>query len=116
MNGAMHVFGGETKNTDGHSLPLADVEVYHPDCNEWQAGGAIPSKRFRFTAASHGSSIYIFGGQGYLVGPYGKGSKYPLMDTVEEFSQTVTASETAGALTLCQGLAPLALAVGLMGA
>jgi len=118
LNGAMHVVGGETKNADGHSIPLSDVEVYHPDCNEWQAGGQIPSKRFRFTAAAYGTSLYIFGGQGYLDGTYGTaGSKYPLMDTVEEYSETVKPPETVdGAATMCQGLlallAPLALALG----
>jgi len=89
VNGALHVIGGETKDANEHSVPLNDVEVYHPDCNEWQAGGDIPSDRFRFTAAAHGDSIFIFGGQGYLQGAWGVGSKYPVLSNVEVYTEKV---------------------------
>jgi hypothetical protein len=104
LNNILHVVGGETKNAKGHSLPLRDVEAYDPIGNKWHFGGDIPSERFRFVAASHGSSIFIFGGQGYLVGQHGsEGSKYPLVDTVEEYSESVTMGSVvgkAGSLTM----------------
>ena len=40
----------------------------HPSEDTWYPGGSIPSQRFRFVAAAHGDSIYIFGGQGALMG------------------------------------------------
>lgn len=91
LNNILHVVGGETKNAKGHSVPLKDVEAYDPVGNAWYFGGDIPSERFRFVAASHSNSIFIFGGQGYLTGQHGsEGSKYPLVDTVEEYSETVS--------------------------
>jgi len=91
LNGILHVVGGETKDADGHSVPLHDVEAYDPISNTWYFGGDIPSKRFRFAAAAHGESIFIFGGQGYLVGKHGAdGSKYSVLDTVEEYNEQVT--------------------------
>jgi len=91
LNKMIHVVGGETKNLKGHSVPLHDVEVYDPLGDTWYFGGDIPSKRFRFAAAAHGASIFIFGGQGYLVGTQdADGSKYPLMDTVEQYSEKVS--------------------------
>mmetsp|Transcript_16560 Transcript_16560/g.48032 ORF Transcript_16560/g.48032 Transcript_16560/m.48032 type:complete len:389 (-) Transcript_16560:104-1270(-) len=114
-NGALHVVGGEGKNADGHSVPKEDVEVYHPDCNEWQAGGKIPSKRFRFTAASWNGSLFIFGGQGYLEGNYGSASsKYPVLATVEQYVEKVEepvdtdatpSRSTVGFVALLLGLA-----------
>lgn len=90
LNKILHVVGGETKNADGHSVPLTDVEAYDPSGNAWYPGGAIPSHRFRFVAAAHENSLFIFGGQGYLIGTYGAiGSKYPVMGTVEEYRETV---------------------------
>jgi len=92
LNGIVHVVGGESKNAQEQSTPLEDVEAYDPEGNKWYKGGNIPSHRFRFVAAAHGNSIFIFGGQGYLVGTYGTdGSKYPLLGVVEEYSETVTA-------------------------
>lgn len=94
LNNILHVVGGETKSSQDNyqnSIPLKDVEAYDPITNKWYFGGDIPSKRFRFTAATHGSSIFIFGGQGYLDGVYGTvGSKYPLMTTVEEYVENVS--------------------------
>merc|ERR1712107_376028 len=82
----------------GHSVPLTDVEAYDPDGNSWYQGGAIPSHRFRFVAAAHGNSIFIFGGQGYLVGTYAAaGSKYPVLGTVEEYWETVVVAEVNAA-------------------
>lgn len=97
LNNILHVVGGETKNAKGHSVPLKDVEAYDPVGNAWYFGGDIPTERFRFVAASHGNSIFIFGGQGYLTGEHGAdGSKYPLVDTVEEYSETVTVGSVVG--------------------
>mmetsp|Transcript_113176 Transcript_113176/g.205855 ORF Transcript_113176/g.205855 Transcript_113176/m.205855 type:complete len:407 (+) Transcript_113176:99-1319(+) len=96
LNGLLHVVGGEAKNNQGHSVALRDVEVYDPVSNAWYFGGDIPSDRFRFTAASHGNSIFIFGGQGYLVGQHGAdASHYPLMGVVEEYSETIAASSVS---------------------
>jgi hypothetical protein len=101
LNKILHVIGGERKNADGHSVPLRDVEAYDPTTNAWYFGGDIPSDRFRFTAATHGESIFIFGGQGYLSGQYGvSGSKYPLMDTVEEYSESVTFAQASNSITV----------------
>jgi len=102
LNDVLHVVGGETKNSQGHSVPLRDVEVYDPIGNVWYFGGDIPSDRFRFVAAAHGSSIFIFGGQGYLTGgAHGAdSSKYPLMDTVEEYSERVSPVVVSRAATL----------------
>ena len=65
----------------------------------WYPGGEIQSHRFRFVAASHGNSIYIFGGQGYLIGTQGAaGSKYPVYKMVEQYEETVAMSnEVSGA-------------------
>jgi hypothetical protein len=86
LHNRFHVIGGETKNKDGHSVPIRDVEVYDPVEKTWQDEGSIPSERFRFMAAGFGDVIYIFGGQQFLVGEYGKsGSYYPVSDQVEAF-------------------------------
>lgn len=95
LHGVLHVIGGETKTSDGHSQPLRDVEVYDPQSNAWYSGGDIPSERFRFTAAAHNESIFIFGGQGFLVGGYGTAdSKYPVLATVEEYSEKVVTDQS----------------------
>lgn len=91
LNSILHVVGGETKGAEGHSVPLRDVEAYDPIGDTWYFGGEIPTNRFRFAAAAHGDSIFIFGGQGYLVGKYGADdSKHPVLDTVEEYNERVT--------------------------
>lgn len=101
LNNILHVVGGETKNAQGHSVPLRDVEAYDPITNGWHFGGDIPSERFRFVAAAYESSIFIFGGQGYLVGTYGAaGSKYPIVDIVEEYSETVSIAVTSKASSM----------------
>lgn len=105
LNNILHVVGGETKNAQGHSVPLRDVEAYDPISNDWYFGGDIPSERFRFVAAAHGSSIFIFGGQGYLVGQHGSdGSKYPLVDTVEEYSESMSHVAVASKAMSLSGL------------
>jgi len=113
LNDVLHVVGGETKNDAGHSVPLRDVEVYDPSSNLWYTGGNIPSKRFRFTAAAHGNSIYIFGGQGFLEGTYGTtGSKYPLLSTVEQYKEEVSlVAAGAHALAPSAGVCALLMAI-----
>lgn len=92
LHGRMHVIGGETKTEAGESLPLRDVEVYDPESKTWENEGDIPSARFRFTAASHADNIYIFGGQGFLVGEWMEpGSYHDVVPTVEIFSEKLTA-------------------------
>eukprot|EP00930_Biecheleria_cincta_P030386 TRINITY_DN2104_c0_g1_i1.p1 TRINITY_DN2104_c0_g1~~TRINITY_DN2104_c0_g1_i1.p1 ORF type:complete len:386 (+),score=61.92 TRINITY_DN2104_c0_g1_i1:96-1253(+) len=89
LNGLIHVVGGETKNKDEHSVPLMDVEVYDASGDKWYNGGSIPSHRFRFVAAAHGSSIFIFGGQGALSGDHGaSGSSYPVLNAVDEYQES----------------------------
>jgi N-acetylneuraminic acid mutarotase len=96
LNNILHVVGGENKSAQGHSVPLRDVEAYDPVGNTWYYGGDIPSERFRFVAAVHGNSIFIFGGQAFLVGQYGSvGSKYPVVDTVEAYTESVTVATLA---------------------
>jgi N-acetylneuraminic acid mutarotase len=107
LNDVLHVIGGETKNGDGHSVPLKDVEAYDAAKDMWYPGGEIQSHRFRFVAASHGNSIYIFGGQGYLIGTQGAaGSKYPVYKMVEQYQETVAVSnEVSGARAAGAGAA-----------
>jgi hypothetical protein len=101
LNNILHVVGGEGKNSKGHSVPLRDVEAYDPVGNVWYYGGDIPSERFRFVAAAHGNSIFIFGGQAFLLGQHGTdGSKYPIVDTVEEYSETVSSAVASKAISL----------------
>mmetsp|Transcript_114685 Transcript_114685/g.255867 ORF Transcript_114685/g.255867 Transcript_114685/m.255867 type:complete len:397 (-) Transcript_114685:160-1350(-) len=111
LNGIIHVVGGETKNAAGHSVPLNDVEAYDPITDTWYSGGSIPSQRFRFTAAVHGSSIFIFGGQGYLVGAHGAaGSHYPVLSTVEAYKEEVTV-RVSGAVAVGMRILPMCLAL-----
>lgn len=89
LHDLLHAVGGETKNSEGHSVPLMDVEVYDASTDRWYPGGSIPSHRFRFVAAAHGQSLYIFGGQGALSGSHGAtGSLYPVLDVVDEYKET----------------------------
>mmetsp|Transcript_7710 Transcript_7710/g.13334 ORF Transcript_7710/g.13334 Transcript_7710/m.13334 type:complete len:381 (+) Transcript_7710:70-1212(+) len=91
LHDKLHVVGGETKNSQEHSVPLMDVEVYDAATDTWYDGGNIPSHRFRFVAAAHADSIYIFGGQGALMGSHGAaGSKYPVLDVVDRYKETIT--------------------------
>jgi len=91
LHDLLHVVGGESKNVAGHSLPLMDVEVYEAATDRWYGGGSIPSHRFRFVAAAHGNSLFIFGGQGALSGSHGAaGSRYPVVDAVDEYEETKT--------------------------
>ena len=68
LHDRFHVIGGETKDTQGNSVPIKDVEVFDPSDGSWQAEGDIPTERFRFMAASVDDTIYIFGGQGIPLG------------------------------------------------
>eukprot|EP00434_Breviolum_minutum_P007725 symbB.v1.2.006814.t1/scaffold409.1/size210228/17 len=100
LNDKLHVVGGETKNSDGHSTPLMDVEVYDVESDTWYEGGSIPSKRFRFVAAALGDSIYIFGGQGALMGSHNTaGSKYPVLDVVDQYKETMTIGINSAPMT-----------------
>lgn len=114
LNDILHVVGGETKNPEGHSVPLTDVEAYDPATNKWYKGGSINSHRFRFVAAAHGDTLFIFGGQGYLVGEYGKaGSKYPVLDAVEAYTETVTLTQVNWAERVLPTMSFLVILVGL---
>jgi hypothetical protein len=93
----LHIIGGETKDIKGNSVPVTDVETFDPVAKEITVGGDIPNERFRFNAAVHGGSIFVFGGQGYLVG--GKkaaGSYYPVVNTVMQYQETRTTVFGAG--------------------
>jgi len=93
LHDVLHVMGGETKNGDGQEAPLTDVGAYDAAQDRWYPGGNIHSHRFRFVAAAHGNSIYIFGGQGYLSGTYGTpGSEYPVYKMVEQYEETVVSN------------------------
>lgn len=94
LHGRMHVIGGQTKTAEGADVPLKDVEVYNPETKTWENEGDIPTNRFRFSAASHADSIYIFGGQAFLSGEWnGNGSFYPVVPTVEVFSENLVPRE-----------------------
>jgi len=99
LHDLLHVVGGESTDAEGNSLPLMDVEVYDSATDHWHNGGSIPSHRFRFVAAAHGASIFLFGGQGALSGePGAAGSKYPVLDTVDEYEEsTAKATEASHA-------------------
>lgn len=112
LHDLLHVVGGETKNADGHSVPLMDVEVYEAATDRWYNGGSIPSHRFRFVAAAHGNSLFIFGGQGALSGSHGAaGSRYPVLDVVDEYEETRTTTISAAPAlqALHAGVASLAV-------
>ena len=71
------------------------LQVYDVESDTWYEGGSIPSKRFRFVAAALGDSIYIFGGQGALMGSHNTaGSKYPVLDVVDQYKETMTIGVT----------------------
>lgn len=100
-------------------LPLTDVEVFNPLSKAWTKAGDIPTPRFRFTAASVGSDLFVFGGQGYLVGTANTvGSYYPVVDTVERFEETVTIVPTIeiGLNLLYIGIGIVGVAVGVCAA
>ena len=72
-----------------------DIQVYDVGTDTWYEGGNIPSHRFRFVAAAHADSIYIFGGQGALIGSHNAaGSKYPVLDVVDRYKETITIGVT----------------------
>lgn len=111
LNDLLHVVGGETKNNDSHSVPLMDVEVYDAAADKWYNGGSIPSHRFRFVAAAHGASIFVFGGQGALSGDHGaNGSFYPVLDTVDQYEETKATAHDVDAAHATQMLHLLMLA------
>jgi len=116
LHGLVHVIGGETKSAvDGSSEPLTDVEVLEPDEGLWRIGGHIPWHRFRFVAAAFDDSIFIFGGQGYLVGAYnGNGSYYPVVDTVTEYRETARGHTDSSDNDTTLGLAVLALVIAVV--
>lgn len=103
LHGRVLVLGGEAKDGEGSSLPLQDVEAFHPftspsSAGGWSFVGTLMEKRFRFSAAAVGDSVYVFGGQGYLVGEINaEGSYYPVVSAVssltEEFLDTDTLVE-----------------------
>jgi len=86
LHNRFHVIGGETKDKEGNSVPIKEVEVFDPSDGSWQAEGDIPSERFRFMAAAIDNTIYIFGGPGTLQHK-GDTSFYPVLDTVEAFTE-----------------------------
>ncbi|CAE8609825.1 unnamed protein product, partial [Polarella glacialis] len=101
----VHMVGGETKNSAGHSVPIMDVEVYSGTSDRWYSGGAIPSNRFRFVAESYDNSIFIFGGQGYLSGNHSTaGSIYPVLDVVEEYAESQVSVPISAAVHSILGL------------
>jgi len=111
LNDLLHVVGGETKNNESHSVPLMDVEVYDATADKWYNGGSIPSHRFRFVAAAHGSSIFVFGGQGALSGNHGAhGSSYPVLNTVDQYEEIRATANDVDAAHATQMLNLLMLA------
>lgn len=98
LHSRLLIMGGETKDADGVSLPLKDVEAFHPSSNGgggWSVAGKLLEERFRFSAAAVGDSAYVFGGQGYLVGePNTVGSYYPLVDLVTSLSEDILIATT----------------------
>jgi len=88
LNGRVHVMGGETKDSSCSTEPLRDVEIFESETSMWKYAGEIPYSlnRFRIAVASYESSIFLFGGQGSVVGTLNQnGSYYPVSDTVLEY-------------------------------
>ncbi|EGD80028.1 mucin [Salpingoeca rosetta] len=82
------VIGGETRhpNNSAHSVPVDDVDVFNPLTSQWTHLGHVSFPRFRFAAASVGHYVYLFGGQGELVGEHGTNwSYYPTLNSIERF-------------------------------
>jgi hypothetical protein len=68
------LFGGENKDQFGVSMPINSVERYWAvDGGFWTTAGEQLTKRYRHVAASYGTSVFVFGGQGYRVGVVGCG-------------------------------------------
>lgn len=89
LNGKIHVLGGETKDSSCASEPLIDVEIYEPEDGMWRIGTTIPDHRFRVVAAAYGeNSVYLIGGQSFLVGSLNQnGSYYDVEANVLEFRE-----------------------------
>jgi len=84
-------FGGENK-AGGISVPINEVERYWPvDGGIWTQGGEQLTKRFRHMGASWSTSIFLFGGQRYLVGlPNAPNSYYPLSNECDEYFEALS--------------------------
>ena len=86
-----YAFGGENPNHDG---PMSTVEAH--DNGVWHKVGEMSTKRFRFFGTRYGDEVYLFGGQGPIVGgPYGtEGSYFPLTDVVEQYRENARDAST----------------------
>eukprot|EP00940_MAST-03C_sp_MAST-3C-sp2_P003153 g3153.t1 len=132
LGGKLHVFGGESKTPlpECASNPLVDVEIYESEDALWRFGGDIPEHRFRVVAAAFGeSSVYLIGGQSFLVGDLNAdGSYFDVEHQVLEYREDVFVDDhdddhhdqalglggaglAFGLVGLCAGLAALALSL-----
>lgn len=115
LNGKIHVLGGETKDSSCASEPLTDVEIYESEDGMWRVGTTIPDHRFRVVAAVYGEdSVYLIGGQSFLVGTLGQnGSYYDVEANVLEFREDAYVDD--GHDDDAHGTADAAFAVGTFG-
>lgn len=60
--GDIFTMGGDRKLSNGSLAATAVVEFYNPTSNSWNAGPALPITLDDTSAASVGSTIYVFGG------------------------------------------------------
>jgi len=99
MNGRLHVFGGEGKETTNlcvYSAPESNTEEYNLNTKQWTEEPPMDTPRFRFAAeyySYNGSqTLYIFGGQGPR-----NGNSYPTLSSVEMFTDLpITQGATTG--------------------
>jgi len=86
-----HTVGGERKSsTTGctiYDIPISNVEHYHLATDTWTEEIAINGSRFRFAAATFGTTFYIFGGQGSYFNLSGVVT-YPVLNAVLSWNDT----------------------------
>jgi len=104
--GDVFVIGGETKDSNNVSEPVGDVEEYNEETDAWIDRTKIAEKRFRFTAAVFGNTIYDMGGQGDIV-TINKTEYWPILDDV--FSWDVSPASSLRFNLLALILSPLIL-------
>eukprot|EP00045_Choanoeca_perplexa_P006558 m.56259 g.56259 ORF g.56259 m.56259 type:complete len:248 (-) comp13683_c0_seq37:108-851(-) len=87
LNDRLHVVGGELVGGTAN----VGMEVFEFATNRWTEESNITAARFRFSAAVLLGQLYVFGGQGNLIGDRDTaGSYFPISAQVERFTETDT--------------------------
>lgn len=62
VGNALYAIGGSSGTAPCSGAPLATVERYDIDSQQWTTVAPLPSPRSDLAAAAHGGKIYVFGG------------------------------------------------------